>query len=100
MFVTSIVCRTTFSRPFQLNSVLSRRSSQKSDYIPMIKTHKMNLCELLKKTEREPVHKFLIDSLKKNGHMMLFDCPVKKVSLSNVTRRRVGIKFNDISAMI
>lgn len=36
---------------------------------------------MFKRIDHEPVHKFLIDTLKKSGSVPIFDCPVKKVSV-------------------
>lgn len=43
--------------------------------------------------DREPVHKFLMETLKKNGLNMLSECPVKQVNDWKVDVRRTRAYF-------
>lgn len=64
---------------FQVNNIISRKTSQ-SEYYALIKSGKINVCDLLKNPDRDPFLKILISSLERFGKMM-FNCPVKKVHL-------------------
>lgn len=47
-----------------------------TDYQPLIKSGRVNMCDFLKKPDREPFLKMLIDTVAKYG-ALIFQCPVK-----------------------
>lgn len=60
----------------QINNIISKRVSP-TDYQPLLKTGRINMCDFLKKPDREPFLKMLIDTVTKYG-ALIFQCPVKQ----------------------
>lgn len=61
----------------QITNVISKRLS-KTDYNPLIKSGRINLCEFFKNPEREQFLKSFFIALRNYGDLM-FACPMKKV---------------------
>lgn len=60
----------------QINNIISKRVTP-TEYQPLLKTGRINMCDFLKKPDREPFLKMLIDTVTKYG-ALIFQCPVKQ----------------------
>lgn len=67
---------TNASANSQMSDVISRKG-MKGEYTTMIKSGQINLCDFLKKPDRDPFLKVLMETLSKYGKM-INHCPVKR----------------------
>lgn len=56
---------------------MSKKSGQ-TEYKPLVKPGRQNMCEYMKHPEKEPILKMILDRLNQFGEMN-FNCPVKAV---------------------